>query len=98
MQTHIVSYLNQRTSSSSLSVYRFFFGLLMLFSIIRFWNKGWIEELYLNPGFHFSYYGFEWVKPLGEYTYLIFLICFFSSVFICLGFKYRISIVIFFLS
>ena len=28
---------------------------------IRFWAKGWIEKLYIDPVFHFKYYGFEWV-------------------------------------
>ena len=98
MQQLISSYLTKRVPSSSLSVYRFFFGLLMCFSIIRFWHKGWIEELYLDPIFHFSYYGFEWIKPLGDYTYLIFFICFISSLFVCIGFRYRVSIIVFFLS
>ena len=92
------TYLNQQTSSSTLSVFRCFFGFLMLFSIIRFWLKGWIEELYLDPIFHFSYYGFEWVSPIGEYTYLIFFICGLSALFVAIGFKYKVSIVVFFLS
>ncbi len=91
-------YIQKEVSSSPLSVFRFFFGFLMSVSIIRFWSKGWIKELYIDPSFHFSYYGFEWVKPLGDFTYLLFFICFISSVFICLGLKYRISIIIFFLS
>ena len=70
----------------------------MGYSIIRFWLKGWIEELYILPKFHFSYYGFEWVKPIGEYTYILFLICFISTVFITLGYKYRVSIITFFIS
>ena len=98
MQAHISSYLTQKVSSSPLSVFRFFFGLLMCISILRFWSKGWIEELYLKPVFHFSYFGFEWIKPIGDYTYLIFLICLISSFFVCVGFKYRLSIIIFFLS
>ena len=98
MGLSISSYFNQRVSSSTLSLFRFCFGFLMCFSLIRFWNKGWIEELYLDPSFHFSYYGFEWIKPIGEYTYVIFFICFISSLFVCIGFKYRFSIVVFFLS
>ena len=70
----------------------------MGYSIIRFWLKGWIEELYILPKFHFSYYGFEWAKPIGEYTYILFLICFISTVFITLGYKYRVSIITFFIS
>ena len=70
----------------------------MSYSLIRFWSKGWIEELYIKPSFHFSYYGFEWVKPIGEYTYFIFIICFLSSLLITIGYKYRVSIIMFFLS
>lgn len=70
----------------------------MLWSIIRFAANGWISKLYIEPRFFFSYYGFEWVQPLGEWTYLIFIICGLSTIFVALGFKYRISIVLFFLS
>ena len=72
MNTILTNYLNKQTSSYSLSVFRFLFGLLMSISIVRFWLKGWIKELYLNPTFHFSYSLFEWVKPIGEYTYFLF--------------------------
>ena len=92
------NYFERTSRSEPLAVFRIGFGLLMCYSIIRFWRKGWIETLYLDPNFHFSYYGFEWVKPLGEYTYLLFIICFISSLFITIGFKYRISILMFFLS
>jgi hypothetical protein len=92
------TYLSKQTSAAPLAVFRIGFGLMMLISIIRFWSYGWIEKLYLNPKFHFSYYGFEWVKPVGEWTYLIFIICALAALFVAIGFKYRLSIVIFFLS
>tara|TARA_Y100000589_G_C27189435_1_gene644129 strand:- start:99 stop:1478 length:1380 start_codon:yes stop_codon:yes gene_type:complete len=94
----IVSYLEKRTKSHSLAIYRFFFGLLMFFSLCRFWSKGWIDSLYIKPDFHFSYYLFEWVKPIGDWTYVIFIIAIISSLFVCVGYKYRISIIIFFIS
>ena len=94
----INKYLEEHTPSYTLAFYRIGFGALMCYSIVRFWYKGWIEELYIQPEFHFSYYGFEWVKPIGEYTYLIFLLCFIASFFVMIGFKYRASIVLFFLS
>jgi len=94
----IKRYFNSYTSSYTLAFYRIGFGALMCYSIIRFWYKGWINELYIQPEFHFSYYGFEWVKPLGDYTYLIFVLCFISSFLVMIGFRYRFSIVLFFLS
>ena len=95
---NLKKYLEKTSYSEPLAVFRIGFGILMCYSIIRFWRKGWIETLYLDPIFHFSYYGFEWAKPLGEFTYVLFIICFVSSLFITIGFKYRISIILFFLS
>ena len=94
----INKYLNLYSSSYSLAFYRIGFGLLMCYSIARFWYKGWISELYIIPEFHFSYYGFEWIKPIGDYTYLIFILCFASSFFVMIGYKYRSAIILFFLS
>ena len=70
----------------------------MLYSIIRIYLEGWIETLYIQPSFHFSYYGFEWIKPIGDYTYLIFILCAISSFFVAIGYRYRISIILLFLS
>lgn len=92
------TYLDKNSEAAPLAVFRIFFGLMMLGSIIRFWAYGWIEKLYLEPGFHFSYFGFEWIKPLGNLTYGIFLLCALAAIGIMLGYKYRLSIVLFFLS
>tara|TARA_B100000242_G_scaffold294277_1_gene275955 strand:- start:2311 stop:3594 length:1284 start_codon:yes stop_codon:yes gene_type:complete len=70
----------------------------MTFSIIRFWLKGWIETIYIEPSFHFSYYFFEWIKPIGSYTYLLFFICGISAFMVALGYRYKLSIIVFFLS
>ena len=94
----ISSYLSKRQESTSLALFRLCFGLLMTFSIIRFWFKGWIQTMYIDPSFHFTFYGFEWVTPLGEYTYFLFFICGLSAFFVAVGYRYYISIIIFFLS
>ncbi|MGK0413976.1 MAG: hypothetical protein ACJA1B_002194 [Polaribacter sp.] len=91
-------YLNQQKNAAPLAVFRICFGLMMLTSIIRFCANGWIEKLYIAPKFHFSYYGFEWVKPLGIYTYVLFIICGLAALCIAIGYKYRMAILIFFLS
>ena len=98
MINSVANYFNKQTSAAPLAVFRMFFGFLMLISLVRFWLKGWIESLYIEPSFHFSYYGFEWVKPLGLYTYALFIICGISAFFVAIGYKYRLSILIFFLS
>ncbi|WP_235297350.1 HTTM domain-containing protein [Portibacter marinus] len=85
--------------ASPLATFRIFFGLMMFASIIRFWANGWIEKLYLEPSFQFKYYGFEWVSvPAPSLTYGLFTLCALSALCISLGFKYRWSMAIFFLS
>ncbi|WP_194851274.1 HTTM domain-containing protein [Nonlabens antarcticus] len=92
------NYFNKNVSSAPLAVFRIGFGLMMVFSVVRFWLNGWIKTLYIDPKFHFSYYGFEWIQPLGNYTYILYAICGLSALFVALGFKYRIAIIMFFLS
>ncbi len=98
MAKNLNTYLNKTTDVSPLIIFRIGFGIMMCYGMIRFWLKGWIETIYIQPDFHFSYYGFEWIKPLGSYTYILFIICGLAAIFIALGFKYRIAIIIFFLS
>ena len=54
--------------------------------------------MYIDPSFHFTFYGFEWVKPIGEYTYILFFICGLSAFLVAIGYKYYIAIITFFLS
>jgi hypothetical protein len=98
MENTLRHYLNKTYSAAPLAVFRILFGIMMCLSMMRFWYHGWIETLYIQPKFHFSYYGFEWVKPLGNYTYLLFVICGLAAVFVALGLKYRLAIITFFLS
>lgn len=90
--------LTKQVSAASLAVFRIAFGLMIFFSIVRFWMNDWIEVLYIRPEFFFSYYGFEWVKPIGEYTYFIFLICGISALLVAIGWRYRLSATLLFLS
>ena len=98
MAKNLNTYLNKTTDVSPLIIFRIGFGIMMCYGMIRFWLKGWIETIYIQPNFHFSYFGFEWVKPLGNFTYILFVVCGLASIFIALGFKYRIAIITFFLS
>ncbi|WP_103067958.1 HTTM domain-containing protein [Aquimarina sediminis] len=98
MNFNLSEYLKKNTEAAPLAVFRIFFGFMMLLSILRFWSYGWIDKLYIQPKFFFSYYGFDYIRPLGVYTYAIFILCATSAIFVALGYKYRIAIVTFFLS
>ena len=98
MTLDLKKYINSYRDSSPLAVFRILFGVLMFFSIVRFWYNGWIETVYIEPLLHFKYYGFEWVKSLNEWNYLLFALCAVTSILIAIGYKYKISIILFFLS
>ncbi len=98
MKFRLNTYLATKADAAPLAVFRMLFGFMMLFSIVRFWANGWIETLYIQPKLHFSYYGFSWIKPLGDYTYIIFIVCAISALLVAIGLKYKTAIIVFFLS
>ena len=87
------SYFNTYVPTAPLAVFRVVFGLLILASIGRFWAKGWIDELYLRPKFFFPYYGLEFIRPLGGYTYGLFAVCGLCALLVALGWHYRTAAV-----
>ena len=89
--------INKQISIAPLVVFRIIFGAMMFISTLRFILKGWVDELYVYPTYFFTYYGFDWVKPLGEDgMYTLFGLMLVSSVLIALGFLYRANIIVFF--
>ncbi|MFD2935845.1 HTTM domain-containing protein [Spirosoma flavum] len=92
------NYFRETTSAAPLAVFRLLFGLMLFGSIVRFWSKGWIADLYIKPRYFFPFYGFEFVKPLGIYTYVLFAVCGLSALFVAVGLFYRAAIVSLFLS
>src|SRR5690349_9807944 len=88
----------KQVSIGPLVTFRIGFGLLMFFSTLRFWWRGWVDTVYISPNFHFTYWGFEWVQPFGKTgMYLVFGIMALSALFIALGLFYRIAAILFFL-
>ena len=98
MNISLKKYFKASVESSTLAFFRVFFGLQMIFSLVRFWKNGWIESIYIEPNFHFKYFGFGWVQSLEEYNYILFVVAIISALFITVGYKYKISIITFFLS
>lgn len=95
---NLAEYLAASVSIAPLATFRIAFGGMMLFSTIRFMYLGWIEDHYLEPLFHFKYFGFYWVKVLPEFwMYAIHIVMIVAALGITLGAFYRISTVLFFL-
>jgi hypothetical protein len=90
-------YLEQQVSIAPLVVFRIVFGLLMLFSTIRYLSMGWVESQLIAPKLHFSYFGFGWVQPLpGAWMYFVFGLLIVTAIAITLGAYYRLTTVLFF--
>jgi hypothetical protein len=82
-----------------LVTFRILFGGLMMIGALRFMQKGWVERLYGEPVFFFKYYGFEWVKTLDvSGMYAVYSLIALSAAGIMLGFVYRWSVLLFFIS
>lgn len=92
-------HISEPTHIAPLATFRIVFGAMMLFSTLRFWLLGWIETQYIEPTFHFSYFGFDWLPyPNPFCIYLLFIGLFISSLGIFLGFFYRLSTLLFFIT
>ncbi len=91
-------FVNTPKSIAPLVTFRILFGSLLFFSTARFIAKGWIYDLYVEPTFFFTYYGFDWVKPLSETGMnLIFIYLLTSSILIIIGGLYRFATITYFL-
>jgi len=59
---------------------------------------GWIKRTLIDPTFTFNFIGFEWLQPLpGNGMYFYFFLMGTLGVCIALGYKYRVSIIAFFI-
>jgi vitamin K-dependent gamma-carboxylase len=84
--------LNRPRDAAGLAAFRVLFGALALLSIIRFWSYGWIDELYVQPSFHFTYYGFGWVVPWpAPWMHAHFAVMGLAALGLCLGIASRAS-------
>lgn len=82
---------------ASLVYFRIMFGGILLVDIIRYFTTGWIPFEYIRLPFHFTYFGFSWVRPLpGNGMYYLFAVLGVAAFFILIGFAYRISAAVFF--
>jgi len=84
--------LEAECSPYSIAVFRIGFGLLMAFAILRLFLKGWVHEFYTLPAYHFTYPGFEWVRPLpSPWTECAIAATGLAAVGVALGWFYRLS-------
>lgn len=94
----VLGQFNQTVSIAPLVMFRIIFGVMLFISTTRFIANGWVYDLYITPKYYFTYYGFDWIKPLNEFgMYVVFALLLISSIGIILGYFYRFSAVLFFI-
>ncbi|WP_001208360.1 HTTM domain-containing protein, partial [Leptospira interrogans] len=102
MREKLISNLFFRVSNPlpawSLGFYRIVFGILLFILAFRYFSNGWISKYFLDPSFHFKFYGLSWIAVFPAWIlYSLFVSLLFLAVFISLGIFYRISVLCFFL-
>jgi vitamin K-dependent gamma-carboxylase len=81
---------------ASLAAFRIIFGTVMFAGILRFLATGWIEKMYGEPTFFFSYAGFDWVRPWPVWAmYLHYSVLAMLALAIALGLFHRVVCVVF---
>lgn len=95
----IRAYLFSPIDIASLVFFRIALGSIMLVEVVRYFRNGWVERYYINPTFHFPYYGFEWLQPWpGDGMVYHFYLLGALAVCIGIGFCFRVTSVLFFFS
>jgi hypothetical protein len=85
--------------ASALATFRVFFGVIMVWEVYRYHAYGRVARYYIEPHFYFPYELFPFLSPLsGPGMYLVFFLLGLSALGIALGFFYRPSAILFFLT
>jgi hypothetical protein len=82
---------------ASIAVFRVSFGLLLLYDVYTYFAKGWIKTFYIDPPYHFAFFGFDFIRPLpGDGMYVLFGVLAICAVLITVGLFYRLAMAVFF--
>ena len=76
--------------------FRIAFGLCMTAEVVRYWPR--IARFFIEPEFHFRFYGFEWIHPWpGDGMYVHFAVLGVAALCVTVGLFYRLAAAVFFL-
>jgi hypothetical protein len=88
---------NRSIDIASLVFFRIAFGGLLCWQLLDYFRHDWIRQVYIEPAFHFFYFGFEWVAPWpGVGMQLHFGALLLCAILILVGFCYRLAAAVLF--
>jgi uncharacterized membrane protein YphA (DoxX/SURF4 family) len=92
-------WLLRPTDAATLATYRVLFGALMVWEVVRYHQFNRVYRYYIEPTFYFPYELFPFVSPLPPaLMYLVFFVMGLAAFGLALGFFYRVSAVLFFVT
>lgn len=96
LREQTVDAASRHVDIASLAAFRIIFGLVMFVGIIRFLGTGWIEKMYSEPSWFFTYPGFAWVRPWPTWgMYVHYGALALLALAIAIGLSYRLACALF---
>ena len=90
------SILYKRVDNAPLIVFRIFFGFLIAAEAWGAIATGWIKRTLIDPKFTFNFIGLDFLQPLpGDWMYVYYGIMGLTGVFVMIGYKYRLNIILY---
>jgi len=87
-------FLFKKIDNTTLIVFRFIFGLVLMLEAWGSIFTGWIQLTFIKPKIHFSFIAFDWLQPLeGLGMYYIYVIMGALGLCVILGYFYRFAII-----
>jgi len=91
------AWLTRPIDSAGLRAFRVLFGLVLAGGAVRTLASGWIEKLYVEPRFFFTYWGFDFIHPLPHAGMIAVYVALAAlGVAIAAGFHTRLAAALFF--
>jgi vitamin K-dependent gamma-carboxylase len=92
----IVARMLEPVDIAWLAAFRVLYGVAMAISMWRFIANGWVERFFVEPAFHFKYWGFEWVEALpGPAMHGLFFVLIGLALSIAAGLAFRVTALLF---
>lgn len=92
--SEIQSFMMRPVSIAGLVWFRVAFGFIMIWEVFRYFIFGWVTHKFVNPPFHFKFYGFDWLPDIpGPLFYLVWALIGISAFGVMAGHLYRLSII-----
>lgn len=82
--------------NSPLVLFRIIWGALMFAEGVGVMLTGWLDEVYVQPEFLFTFIGFDFLQVfIGKWMYGYFGVMSVLAGFVCVGYRYRISSILY---